>query len=256
MIVALKILSMRIRERMAYRVEFFISLLAMFITELLPLFITLIIYANTTGFEGWTLHDIILLQGTFLLVKGFAFAFFMGIIWNSNNKVRKGDFDQILLKPKPVLLMFIYDSFDTEDIAKFIGGLGLIIYAFWHLGISSPLSLMLYMLGILLGIIFFLGVALYVSAYIFSFVESWSVYNLITAIGMMAQYPSSIYPKFIVGFFSTAIPVFAVVTLPLGLYQYIFSTYFLFLIINTFIFTGIALWIWHYVIARYTSSGG
>ena len=107
--------------RMAYRGDFLMSMLIMMIVEFSGPVITLIIYGNGASFPGWSQYEVLLLQGIFLLSRGISFPFFMGIVWNTIQRVQEGTFDLLLIKPRSILLMSIVTAFDSEDLGKLIG---------------------------------------------------------------------------------------------------------------------------------------
>ena len=56
-------------SRMAYRADFFMSIFIMMIVEMFGPLITLLIYSNGASFPGWQQHEVLLLQGVFLLSR-------------------------------------------------------------------------------------------------------------------------------------------------------------------------------------------
>ncbi len=62
-------------SRMAYRGDFIMSMLIMMVVELFGPLVTLLIYHNGASFPGWQRHEVLLLQGVFLLSRGIAFPF-------------------------------------------------------------------------------------------------------------------------------------------------------------------------------------
>ncbi|MGM5487797.1 MAG: ABC transporter permease [Nanobdellota archaeon] len=247
--------KLRIAERMAYRGEYLISLVAMFVLELIPAFFAYIMYHNTAGFTGWTLYQILLMQGILMTVKGFSFFSFHGIVWNSNLKLQKGTFDMTLLKPRNTLWMFICESFDAEDIAKFIGGLMVMGFALSHLdftlmGVLGMLVLMFMALGM------YFVFALTLSAVVFKVIQTWRIYELADIIELVGEYPKSIYPKAAGLFFTTLIPIFIAGYLPA---QALFGTYSWDMMIAPVclaVLITIALYAWFRTIKQYASAGG
>ena len=84
--------------RMAYRGDFFMSMLIMLLVELGAPFITFLIYGNGASFPGWTMYEVLLIQGVFLLARD-AFPLLFWIVWNTMI-VREDLFDLLLIKPK------------------------------------------------------------------------------------------------------------------------------------------------------------
>lgn len=246
---------LRISERMAYRGEYLISLITMFVTELVAPLFTFVIYYHTMGFEGWSFFEVILLQGCILTVKGFSFFAFAGIIWNSNLKLQKGEFDIVLLKPRNPLYMFICESFDAEDPAKFIGGLLIIGVALVNLDMGFDGALLMILL-LMMGVLVYFSLALFASAFIFTFIRTFRVYELLDILELIAEYPSKIYPKAVKVIFTAALPLFIISTFPVKALMGELSLQMLIAAISTICVVAIALYTWFFTIRRYSSAGG
>ncbi len=252
----LKSAEMAFLNRLAYRGEFFISLISMFVLEMASPIIILLIYFNTAGFQGWTLYQVLLLQGIFVMVRGFSFVTFFGIVWNSNWTLHKGEFDLILLKPRNILWMFICNSFDAEDTAKFIGGLGIIIFALFHLENITLLGVVAGIFSLLVGIGLFFSLALLFSAFIFKFIQTWRLYELLDILSMLGTYPKSIYPLLTGIIFTIFLPIFAVAVFPAETILGFFSMDILYSAITVIILVTLSLFIWYRTIRNYSSAGG
>lgn len=245
-----------IARRMAYRTEYFISLICMFTLELVAPLFTFVIYTNSPGFAGWTFHQVLLLQGIFLLIKGFSYFSFFGIVWNSNHVLKRGDFDLTLIKPRNTLYMFICQSFDAEDIAKFIGGILITIYALSNIPGIAFSNILSSLFLLILGILLFFSLALFSSSFIFRFIRSWRVYEFLGLIEMIGSYPKSIYPKVAGTFFTAIIPIFIVAVFPAQAITGLFTKDILISSISVIVLVFIAVKTWYTVIKNYASAGG
>lgn len=245
-----------VAQRMAYRGEFLISIIAMLVTEITPVIFAYTIYYNSPGFLGWTFYEILLLQGSLLLVKGISFPFFFGIVWNSNITLQQGRFDLFLIKPRNVLANFVFSSFDTEDLGKLLGGLILVTIALSHFPSITLLNIILYALSILFGTLVFFGMAVLLSAFIFQFIQTWRVYEFLDIILLFGQYPKSIYAKSVGSLFTGFIPIFMASYYPVQILKNVFSQSLIFGMVGTIIFVTISVFIWFKVIRNYASAGG
>ncbi len=251
----LKYAGIAIAQRMAYRGEYLISILAMFILELVNPLLAFIIYFNSPGFEGWTLYQLILLQGIFMLVRGTSSVFFYGIVWNSNMSVSGGFFDTVLLKPRNALFLFICQSFDAEDIGKILGGLLLSIYGFSKVDINGA-GIIFAIISIIIGIIFIFCLALISSALIFRFTKISRIYELYEILAMIGQYPKAIYPKTIGLIFTFVFPILLAASVPAEALIGSFSLDILISGIVALILLTISLYVWFSAVKRYSSAGG
>jgi len=62
--------------RMAYRADFFISILIMLIVEAFGPLVTYLVYKNGASLPGWSMYEALLIQGVFMLSRGISFPFF------------------------------------------------------------------------------------------------------------------------------------------------------------------------------------
>jgi len=251
-----KHVKIKLIMRMAYRTEFFIALLAMATLEFVGPIIAYTIYYNSPGFVGWTLYDILLLQGILMTLRGIGFSCLMGIVWNSNIKLREGTFDLILLKPRNALFMFMCDSFDSEDWIKVFGGAALIGVAVHQIGGITFASVGIAIVVSIFALLLMLSLGLFMSAFIFRFIQTWRIYELLDILMMVGQYPKSIYPRAIQTIFTGIIPIFIASVFPTqALLGTLRSDVFISMGAVIIILT-IAIKAWYGAIKNYASAGG
>lgn len=113
-------LKTEISSCMAYRADFFISIFLVFAGELLLPVITLLIYRSGATYPGWTLHQVLLLQGVFLLSKGVVNVLLSGVVYNTLERVRNGTFDLLLIKPRGSLFMAIITGINLRSLGSLL----------------------------------------------------------------------------------------------------------------------------------------
>lgn len=186
--------KMHLAVRMAYRTDFFISFTAYFLFQMIAPLFTLLVYGAGGTFPGWTLPEMLLLQGTYALVQGFSFMLFFQILGTSNELVRQGRFDLVLLRPIPSLWYLVMSSFDTEDIGRFLAGTiltGVSCALLWPLAGSWPL----YFALVLAGVIFFFALAIFATILTIRVIATSRLYELVEMIGLFGQFPKGIYAR-------------------------------------------------------------
>lgn len=245
-----------IAQRMAYRTEYLISLASMFILELAPILLTYVIYSNSPGFAGWSFHEVLLIQGIFLFIRGFSFSNFGGVLWNSNRMVQSGNFDLLLVRPRNTLFLMICESFDAEDIAKYIGGGAITLYALSNLPAPSFLGILGGLVAVVLGIGFFFALVLFFSAMIIRVTKMTSTYELLEIISMIGQYPKTIFPQSIALLLTGIFPIFIVALIPAQFLLGMFTTDILISGTATIILIIVSWNLWFSTLRRYTSAGG
>lgn len=245
-----------ILQRMAYRTEFAISLITMSLIELVGPIITALIYYSTEGIAGWSFNQIFLLQSILILIKGISFPFFYGIVWNSNITLQKGEFDLILIKPRNTLFTFICSSFDSEDVAKLFTGIILVTIAIYRLGTFPIFNILLMLLSIVVGVGFMFASALFFSAFIFKFIQTWRLYELIDIIFLYGSYPKKIYGSIVGNFFTFGIPIFIAGYYPVEILYGNYSWSILYGVISVIFLVALGIFTWFRVIKNYASAGG
>jgi ABC-2 type transport system permease protein len=242
---------------MAYRGDFIIRVIVMFIGDLLFPMITTLIYRSGASFPGWSLPEVLLIQGIFMLVKGLSFPFFFGMIEEILDRVREGTFDLMLIRPCSVLYLSVVSSFNLEYVGSFFGGLILVGYALFNLQLNLGLvSVGLFLLLALFSILILLSFTLLMSGTLFKWVGNSRVYEIFDAVTKFCLYPKSIYSEAFQNIISYIIPLAMIAYFPaaslLGrleqgvIYSAIICLGF-FLLSRAF---------WYKMLAQYTSAGG
>lgn len=252
----LTILKTRLSEKMAYRGDFVISMLMMLIGDMILPMVTYLVYQTGASFPGWTLEEVIVIQGVFLLSKGIAFPFFFGMISMTLQQVREGTYDFLLLKPRSTLFLTLILSFELNDFGRLLSGgvlFGISLTALPQLGITEWLH---FLLLFVCAVIVLFAFSLFFSGILFKWVGSSRVFDIFDSLSMFGFYPGTIYssklqhlllyiiPILMIGF----IPAATLLRRPIdGLIYSIFASLLLLVAGLTF---------WHMMLKKYTSAGG
>jgi len=250
-----KTIAMKYSSRMAYRADFFASIFAFFLYQMTGPIIVALIYYSGGAFAGWTLGQMFILQGTIILIKGFSFMVFFGLLWRLQTRIRKGELEILLLRPIPALWACIMDSFDEEDVGQFLSGIIIMTVAIIILG-SIPGSIPIFIALCIMGVLLMFSLALIASGIAIRVVNVDRLYEFIELFYTAGGYPKTIYagaaglaltfiiPIFVASFY----PAAALLDMPLeGVGTAVGITIVLF----TF-----SLWFWHQSLHKYTSAGG
>lgn len=194
-------------SRMAYRGDFIMSMLIMMIVELFGPLVTLLIYHNGASFPGWEQHEVLLLQGVFLLSRGIAFPFFMGMVWNTIGRVQEGTYDLLLIKPRSILQMSIITAFDSEDLGKLIGGILLFLYAMRKVPPMPFLNWVSFLLLFVFSLVSMFAFGLFMSGLGIVWIGNYRIYDIFMTVMEFGLYPRSIFSKFFQTFITYVIPV-------------------------------------------------
>jgi ABC-2 type transport system permease protein len=251
----LKRVGMAFAMRMSYRTEYIISLITMFTVELFAPLVSIILYTAGDGFAGWSLAEVLLIQGFVILYRGLSLIFVFGILWNTMFGLEKGEFDIVFLKPRNTLVMQLIESFDTEDIAKILSAGILITYALSIIQPSWELIVLAFAF-IPIAMLLFFSVALVLSAVAIRVVKSWRLYELWDVILLIGSYPKTIQAKGVQSFFVGILPIFVIGYFPTQIIRGVFETELFISIGVTILLFVISLYIYFKAIKQYTSAGG
>lgn len=243
-------------SRMAYRGDFFMSMIIMLLVELGAPMITILVYQNGASFPGWTMYEVLLIQGIFLLARGIAFPFFFGIVWNTIDRVREGTFDLLLIKPKSALFMAIVTAFDSEDLGKLFGGIALFALSVNRVtppGIWEWLQF-LALFFISLAVLF--GFALILAGLGIVWIGNYRVYEIFFSLINFGMYPTVIFSKGLQTFITLFIPIAILGFMPAAALLGRPAAGTVGSVAVSIAFLLLSLWFWHWMLKKYTSVGG
>ncbi len=242
--------------RMAYRADFFISILIMLLVEALVPFVTYLIYKNGASLPGWSMYEVLLIQGIFLLSRGIAFPFFFGIVWNTVQRVQEGTFDLLLIKPRSILHMLIVTGFDSEDLGKLLGGIVLFTASLANIPFPGLLLWLKFLVLFIVSLVVMFGFGLILSGLGIVWVGNYRVYEIFFSIANFGMYPANIFSKFLQTFITSIIPVAMLGFVPASVLLGRPAEGTLYAVIASFIFLFASLLFWKTMFKRYTSAGG
>lgn len=243
-------------SRMAYRGDFIMSMLIMLVVELFGPLVTLLIYHNGASFPGWQQHEVLLLQGVFLLSRGIAFPFFMGMVWNTISRVQEGTYDLLLIKPRSILQMSIITAFDSEDLGKLIGGLLLFLYALKSVPALPLVNWASFLLLFVFSLITMFAFGLFMSGLGIVWIGNYRIYEIFMSVMDFGLYPRSIFTKVFQSIITWIIPISLLGSFPASalLGKPVMGALSAILCSIAFLIAG--LWFYHRMVRNYTSAGG
>lgn len=243
-------------SRIAYRADFFFSAVMILISELIIPFITLLIYKTGASFHGWSMNEVLLLQGIFLLSRGAANGLFFGLVWNTLDRVREGTYDILLIKPSSALFLSIATSFEPDSIGIVMSGLIVCLFSLTRLPELNIMNIFAFLLLFLLSLIILFSCALLMAGSVFKWVGNSRIYEIFDSIASFGNFPRSIFPRAFQTIISYVVPIAAIGFLPAsvllgkktdGIPQTV-------LVCIAFLF--LSLGFWKLMLTKYTSAGG
>jgi ABC-2 type transport system permease protein len=205
-----RLLSVQIRSQMQYRVSFALDNGAAMLNLALFFLALALVMQRFGSVVGWTLGEIAFLWG--MVEVGFRT---MDIVFGGfdpsvfGRRVRRGTFDQLLLRPVNITLQIMGDDFSLTRIGRIVQGFVILALAMRVADIQWTAGKLLYLPLVIGGMItFFAGLYIIGATITFWTVESVEAMNILTYGGSeMMQYPMYIYPDLLRRFFTYIIPV-------------------------------------------------
>ena len=228
----------------------------MMVVELFGPLLTWVIYQNGASFPGWDKYEVLLLQGVFLLSRGIAFLFFMGIVWNTISRVQEGTYDLLLIKPRSILLMSIITAFDSEDLGKLIGGFAIFGIALKHLPAQPLTNWVTFFILFLFSLMMMFAFGLFMAGLGIVWIGNYRIYEIAMSVMDFGMYPRSIFTKTFQSLITWVIPVGLLGFFPASALlgkpgSGVFAA-----MAAGIVFLMAGLWFYFLMVRNYTSAGG
>lgn len=205
----LRLISIRIRSQMQYRVSFLLELLTSTLGAAIYFVNLALILLRFDDVGGWNLAEIALLYGSVELAFGLMDMIFSGFDPQYfGAQVRTGAFDQMLLRPVNVTLQVLSSEFVLRRLGRIVQGLVVLIIGVHGSQIAwTPLKAVMLPLMVFSMVAFFGGLFITGATITFWTIDSIEALNILTYGGTeMLAYPMSIYPDWLVRFFTFVVP--------------------------------------------------
>ncbi len=244
--------------QLAYRGDFLMGLARNAATVALALVFYQVLFLRTNNIAGWDKSALLVLYGTFRLVKGILYFFAEDTITAIPEAVRKGELDFLLLKPVSARFLLTCAQVNLGAVVNAVIGVGLVLYGL-H-GNATPLTVDLavgYLGLVTCAVVIFYNILFMVMTVAFWAVKVDGLQYLFDELLNMAGLPSAAYRGFLGVLFSYVLPVGLAASVPAGVVTgratpvpYLYAP----------IFAVVACVasnrLWRRAVADYTSAGG
>ncbi|HEX6385705.1 MAG TPA: ABC-2 family transporter protein [Anaerolineae bacterium] len=204
-----RLLSVQIRSQLQYRLSFLLEVTSTAVTLGLFFLVLVFIFDRFGQLGGWSIAEVAFLFGMVETAFGIMDMVFSGFDpANFGQQVRRGTFDQLLLRPVDLTLQVLGSQFVLRRLGRILEGTTILIYALILLNIQWTVGKVLYLPIVLLSqVLFFGGLFMIGAAVTFWTVESIEVMNIFTYGGSeLISYPAHIYQRWMRHFFTYIVP--------------------------------------------------
>lgn len=213
--------STSIAAEMEYRLNFVIATFTSLGYQVGSLFTLSLFYQGNTGFPGWTLHESMVVLGTFTLLQGFSGTFLAPNLNQIVRQVEQGTLDFVLLKPVSSQFWLSTHRFSPWGIPDFIFGTSIIAYASYkitqELGVDSsrlPLSYLQSLMPLCFGFVTLYSLWFILGATSIWFTKIYNVTEVLRGLLQAGRNPIAAYPPAYRFFFQFIVPVIFLTTTP------------------------------------------
>jgi len=259
-----RLLRIQIRSQLQYPTSFIMEVISS--TFILGFYFVAFALAFSRFDEigGWSLGEIAIIWGLAEFSFGTMDMFFSGFDYDTfGPMVRRGHFDQLLLRPVDVTLQVLGSRFVLRRLGKMAEGLIIFIFGLSQINIQWTMGKILYLPILSISQILFYGALFIIGATTtFWTMERLEVLNVFTYGGNeVMSYPITIFPRPIRWIFTYLVPVIFMSYFP-AVYlldkpdPFNAPTFFPFLapLVAALVFF-LAMHFWHYGIKNYQSTG-
>ena len=204
-----RLLSVRIRARLQYRVAFLLDLSAAALGTVMGFGTLALIFQRFGNIAGWTLGEVAFLYGIVDTAFGIMDMVFSGFDPDTfGPMVQRGEFDQLLLRPVDITLQVLGSDIALRRLGRIAQGIVILGIALTLVDVRWTLAKIAYLPVVLASLVaFFGGLFIIGSTTTFWTVQRVEVINIFTYGGTeMMAYPMHIYAKWMRRFFTYVIP--------------------------------------------------
>ncbi|HEY6960559.1 MAG TPA: ABC-2 family transporter protein [Gaiellaceae bacterium] len=203
-----RLVGAQIRSQLQYRTSFALDALGTFWISFIDFLVVLVIFRNVPRLASWNVHEVALLYA--LSSVSFAVTdMVIGHLDQFPQKVRDGNFDILLVRPRGTLLQLVASDFTLRRVARVLQGAIVLVYALssltihWTVPRVLVLAVSLPSAAVIFSSIWVVGACL-----AFWTTDGGEFTNAFTYGGTaMAQYPFDIYATWLRRLLGFVIPL-------------------------------------------------
>jgi ABC-2 type transport system permease protein len=210
-----RLVGARARAQLEYRGSLALQIVATAALTLVDLVAIVVIFQNVPALDGWRLEEVALLYA----IATISFAFTDLVIGHLDlfpQMIRDGTFDLILVRPLPSLLQVVASDLSLRRIGKVLQGVAVLVYALLHVDVDWTVArVALLPVAIVSGAVIYAAVWVSLATIAFWIVDAIEFVNAFTYGGsFLAQYPISIFGRWLRGLVLFVIPLAFVAYFP------------------------------------------
>ncbi len=207
-----------LRAQMLYPTAFLLRLVSQFVITITEFGGLYALFLRFSHIRGWTFPEIALFYGVVSVSFALADTTCRGFDMFGPQFVKTGDFDRVLLRPRPATLQLMGFEFGFTSLGRVLQGLIALAIGAWLLHVDWTVAKALLLVWAMAGgLALFIAILLLQATLSFWTVESLEIVNTLTYGGIeAAQYPLDIYANWFRKFLTFVVPLACVVYFPVA----------------------------------------
>jgi ABC-2 type transport system permease protein len=250
-------ITLSLSRATTYRIEVLIRFLRGVMLVFIQVIFIKAVVGTSDNFVGWSTNEMYLLLGIYNAVNYLSWAFFSINLWRLEEKILKGDFNALLLRPISSLFSAAFADFFIDDAISAVSGLILIVYYFVreyeHIRIENVL---LGLVGVFCAFLIWFSLETLFASFDFLYIKN-GLRELKKSLTNIARFPTEIWDSNVRIIFYTIFPIAFVASVPAGLvtgiFKWEYAVYGVIISVLMFFFSKA---VWNLCIKKYNSNGG
>jgi ABC-2 type transport system permease protein len=203
-----QLMKMNIKKWMEYRIDFFVGITAIFLTNVLSIVFFWAIFQHIPMLNGWSFNQILFLVGLCYISFGIWHTFLSG---PSPNRIERyiinGDFDSILLRPINPLFLLVMGNIDDDGLGDLIAGILVLGYASSALSIVWTIQTAAFLgLTIVGAVMIVFSITLLLGTATFWITRSHMLSEILWPLFRFVEFPLDIYNPILIFFLTFVLP--------------------------------------------------
>ena len=241
-----------------YRANVLLHILAKLLWMAMTLIFFEVIYLHTDEIVGWDKSEVLILFGTFLVIRAIFAAFFFDGPSTLPELIQTGRLDLLLAKPVNSQFAIAARETDVGDLARLFLGVFLVLRSFGELGIAVGLGqTIVYLLLIPASVMILYSLYFMVLTTSIWLVRLDNVGEVINTIIFLGKFPVSVFPKTVTFLLTFVFPIAFAGMVPaqvlLNRFSWPLVTYGLCISV---VLLYLSHRFWNFALKHYTSAGG
>ncbi|NCO04756.1 MAG: hypothetical protein GW939_01255 [Candidatus Magasanikbacteria bacterium] len=202
-------------KRMAYRLNFILGALLVMAESLTIIFGVTIIYGHIDSIAGWSLSDMYVLSGIFMITNSLAWLLYKGGVTDLDKHINSGTLDWHLIRPVDAQFILSTQRIDIEDGARSIIGLFLMGYGLRESELFSTLiHIPVFIFLMICSTLILYSITLSLKTISFTSIQGWATNSIFWRFHDLARFPTDIYTGGFRILYTFILPLAFVATVP------------------------------------------